>query len=185
VSFPIDPKGYLPAIEWRTREAFLELAGKFARKTGLSLQVRSGRRTCAEQNAIYAQGRSTPGEVVTHASGCRSWHVAGRAVDANVLLPNGATSTNEADYAYAGALWKSLGGGWGGDFPGFPDIGHFELHPGFSIDSVCPSDGSCDAITASIQTKTPLYAKMATPLWGSLIGAAAYIGWMKWKGTRS
>lgn len=182
--FPVDPKGFLPAVEWRTREAFLSLAGKFQRETGLSLQVRSGRRTCAEQNALYAQGRAEGGDVVTHASGCRSWHVTGRAIDANVLLPSGSVSTNEADYAYAGALWKRQGGVWGGDFPGFWDGGHFELHPGLSIADVCPSDVSCDAIAMAVTTKTPLYAQMAVPFWGSILGAAAYIGWMKWKRKR-
>jgi len=185
VSFAVDPKGYLAAVEWRTREKFLALAGKFARATGLALQVRSGRRTCAEQNALYAQGRTTGGAIVTHAPGCRSWHVAGRAVDADVRLPSGAVSTNTADYTAAGALWKRLGGSWGGDFSGFWDGGHFEWHPGLSIAEVCPADGSCEAITAAVKTKTPLYAQMAVPFWGSIIGAAAYLGWMKWKRKRS
>jgi hypothetical protein len=174
-----DPGNQLPSLEWETRERFLQLGAALCRQTGgrYFLRVRpskSGRRTCAEQNAIYAQGRSTPGDVVTQARGCQSWHVLGRAVDADVVDGQTGTMASEALYAAAGALWKSAGGTWGGSFPGFPDIGHFEWHPGVSLSTTCPvpeacSDNAVDTIGISW---------WAWPLATcAVLGAAGYLFW--------
>jgi len=113
-----------------------------------SIKVLSTRRLCATQNALYAQGRTAPGPVVTHARGCQSWHVAGRAVD---FMPTPATETT---YRQIGDIAKSLGGAWGGDFKvrdkvtgewkAFPDLGHIEYHPGLTISDVCPDPDKCD-----------------------------------------
>ncbi len=105
-------------------------------------RVTSTRRTCAEQNAIYAQGRTTPGAIVTNARGCQSWHVCGRALD--IYLGSKAKS---ADYKWLGAQWVSLGGKWGGDFG---DPGHFEYHPGLTIERVCPNPDDCRSIEAPL-----------------------------------
>jgi|SRR5215472_9854901 len=48
---------------------------------GLELRVTCGLRTVDEQNALFEQGRSLPGEIVTHASGGYSAHNFGYAVD--------------------------------------------------------------------------------------------------------
>ena len=39
-----------------------------ARKAGIDLRAISGRRTCAQQDQLYAQGRTAPGNIVTKAS---------------------------------------------------------------------------------------------------------------------
>lgn len=51
---------------------------------GITFRVVQGLRTMASQAAIYAQGRTTPGEVVTNAQPGYSWHNYGTAVD---LIP--------------------------------------------------------------------------------------------------
>lgn len=108
---------------------------KLARARFPKTVVASTRRTCAEQNAIYAQGRTKPGPVVTQARGCMSWHVVGRAMDLNL----GSTAKG-SDYAALGKAWVAMGGKWGGDFG---DPGHFEYHPGMVIESVCPNPDDC------------------------------------------
>jgi hypothetical protein len=105
------------------------------------LAVTSGKRTCAYQDSLYAQGRTAPGPIVTYARGCNSWHVVGRAVD--VLIKAG-----PQDYADLGAYWQSLGGVWGGAFSGqaaaLHDVGHFEYHPGLRYASeVCVDPAHC------------------------------------------
>jgi len=107
---------------------------RFADKSGIGAEVVSTRRTCDEQNAIYAGG------VATQARGCQSWHVWGRAADLRLDGP-------ASDYALLGAKWKEMGGLWGGDFlvHGSPDIGHFEWHPGLKISDVCPDPDVCPA----------------------------------------
>jgi peptidoglycan L-alanyl-D-glutamate endopeptidase CwlK len=48
---------------------------------GIQFRVTQGLRTWAEQNALYAQGRTIPGSIVTNAKGGESWHNLGVAVD--------------------------------------------------------------------------------------------------------
>jgi peptidoglycan LD-endopeptidase CwlK len=45
------------------------------------IEVTQGLRTWIEQDALYAQGRNSPGQIVTHAAGGYSWHNFGLAVD--------------------------------------------------------------------------------------------------------
>lgn len=170
-----DPKGYLPGLQWQTRDKLVELAGRFRTATGLDLRVRSGRRTCAEQNAIYAQGRDGAGEIITHASGCTSWHVLGRAADLDPVTPAGQGQA-EGVYRLAGAIWVGMGGVYGGNFPGFPDIGHFEWHPGLRIEQVCPDPSYCSRIEASIQTVPPASRYLAI---GAVVGLGAF-GLLRW-----
>ena len=175
----LDPTNQLPAIEWQTRDRVHTLASRFQSATGLHLKVRptGGRRTCAQQNTIYAQGRETPGDVVTYASGCTSWHVLGRAVDVDPVDASG-RGQPESAYAKAGAIWQAMGGVWGGAFPGFPDIGHFEWHPGLTIAQACPSPQYCASIEASIQTVMPFgrYAFV-----GAAVAAVGYLGYRGWQ----
>lgn len=104
-----------------------------AARSGVLIRYVSGIRTREQQNALYAQGRTAPGAIVTHAKGCRSWHVQGRAADFAILSKD----KSKAAYEIVGTIAKSLGGKWGGDFPGFPDLGHIEYHPGMAIEDVC------------------------------------------------
>lgn len=48
---------------------------------GIKCVVTSARRTIAEQDALYAQGRTKPGQIVTRAKGGQSPHNFGLAVD--------------------------------------------------------------------------------------------------------
>jgi len=51
------------------------------KERGINCVVTSGRRTIAEQNKLYAQGRTTPGNIVTKAKGGQSPHNFGLAAD--------------------------------------------------------------------------------------------------------
>jgi peptidoglycan LD-endopeptidase CwlK len=48
---------------------------------GIEIRVVQGLRTVAEQDALYAQGRTTPGKIVTNCKGGFSYHNYGLAVD--------------------------------------------------------------------------------------------------------
>jgi hypothetical protein len=125
----------LDSLEGHTHYQWLKLIAA-AEEQGITVRVRSTRRTCAQQNGLYAIGRSEGDtrKVVTKARGCISWHVAGRAIDVDML-----TGT----FHQLGALAKSMGWKWGGDFPGFPDWGHFEWHPNLTIEQNCPDPSRC------------------------------------------
>jgi len=153
MQYALDPKGLLPAVQWEARKAFLELGKRFYQATGYILQVRSGRRTCAEQAEQVRLGFS-------HAAGCRSWHVLARAVDADpVHADTGKVIADSAVYAHAGQIWEQMGGIWGGRFiiSGYPDEGHFEWHPGIDVDQLCPSAADCESVSAAIQTQRPVW----------------------------
>jgi hypothetical protein len=109
----------------------------YAQKMGVNVTLIAGaRRTCAQQNADYAEGRDTPGPIVTEVRGCKSWHVWGRAVDLHIDGPI-------SDYRILGDEWKRWGGIWGGDFS-FDDFGHFEWHPDVPhVSDLCPTGTEC------------------------------------------
>ena len=111
---------------------------------GIELRVVSTRRTCSDQDSIYAKGRTAPGSIVTHAQGCRSWHVWGRAVDFLVMENGRAVSGADSRYDRMGEIAKGLGMIWGGEFSWGRDAGHVEYHPGFTIQQACPDPASCE-----------------------------------------
>lgn len=133
-----DPR--LAELESSARMEFAELLEE-ARKRGLSdVRIVSGKRSCAEQNQIYAQGRTEPGTIVTGARGCQSWHVWGRAIDLS------ATGATRVSWEKLGLWWEARGGSWGGRFPNVDDPGHFEWHPGLRMVDVCPDPDACEEV---------------------------------------
>ena len=161
-------------------QAAVDLLDKYARKKlGTPIKVTSTLRTCSQQNALYAQGRTTPGSVVTGARGCLSWHVLGRAVD--IAIPGGVF----ADYELLGLYWESLGGNWGGRFTNIDDPGHFEWHPGIKIESVCPNPDDCQ--DGQLRSHT---IALTFPSGGSRVGQALAVagamfgGFLLWQRRR-
>lgn len=97
-------------------------------------------RTFAEQDAIYAQGRTKPGKIVTNAKAGFSYHNYGLAIDI-VLLVNGAASWDtvkdfdgdgKADWQEIVHIFKSFGWEWGGYWQ-FKDSPHFQKTFGYSV----------------------------------------------------
>lgn len=84
-----------------------------------------GRRSAARQRALYAQGRTTPGRIVTNT--LASYHTAGRAFDIAWLTPSGSVTFNVPDYFWdaAGRAGEEIGFRWGGRFR-LVDKPHFE-----------------------------------------------------------
>jgi hypothetical protein len=87
------------------------------------LRVAQGYRTSAEQDALYSQGRTAPGPVVTWARGGESTHNLGLAVDVfridgrNLFAPSPTTVE----------IFKRFGFSWGGDWsPPKTDPPHFQ-----------------------------------------------------------
>lgn len=89
-----------------------------------------------EQDRIYAQGRTIPGNIVTNARGSQSKHCftiagqpASKAYDIAIKDDSGAIIKDGSHPSYhrAGAIGKELGLGWGGDWHSLYDPGHFEI----------------------------------------------------------
>ena len=103
------------------------------REAGIAAKVISGNRTYAEQDALYAQGRTKPGARVTNARGGQSNHNFGVAFDIGIFDANGKYWEESPAYAKAGETGKKLGLQWGGDWT-FQDEPHFEWRPDWAKD---------------------------------------------------
>ncbi|EXG86233.1 D-alanyl-D-alanine carboxypeptidase,cell wall-binding repeat-containing protein [Clostridium sp. ASBs410] len=98
-------------------------------KQGLIIMIGETYRTVAEQDALYAQGRTTPGNIVTNAPGSTysSYHQWGTAFD--FFRNDGQGAYNEAGnfFGRVGAIGVSLGLEWGGNWKSPVDKPHFQL----------------------------------------------------------
>jgi peptidoglycan LD-endopeptidase CwlK len=105
-----------------------------AYKEGINAQISHGMRTYAEQNKLFAQGRTAPGNIVTNARGGYSNHNFGLAVDYFLTTWDGskATWTVNDSWRRVAAIGKSLGFEWGGDWRSFKDYPHLEMTGGLS-----------------------------------------------------
>lgn len=104
-----------------------------AAQNGIQIKVISGLRTYAEQNALYAQGRTKPGPKVTNARGGYSNHNFGIAFDIGVF--EGAKYLGDSvKYKAVGALGMDLGLEWGGNWKSLVDQPHFQLRPAWALD---------------------------------------------------
>lgn len=95
---------------------------------GLPILITQTLRTMAEQQALYDQGRSKPGKVVTNAKAGDSPHNYGLAFDV-AFVDNGVITWNEprpGAWDELGKMGESLGLVWGGRWKSFPDRPHFE-----------------------------------------------------------
>lgn len=105
--------------------------------------VISGNRTWKEQDALYEQGRTKPGNRVTNARGGQSNHNFGIAVDCGVFenghylddedsVYGNPALANEVHKAVARDI-KDYGFEWGGNWKSIKDYPHFEVSTGLSL----------------------------------------------------
>ena len=120
----------------RLQEKAVQLKKK-CKKQGISILFSECLRTREEQDALYAQGRTVPGNIVTNAKGSNysSQHQWGIAIDFYLNMDvNG--DGNKKDDAFnnstqlferVGSIAKSIGLGWGGDWMSIKDRPHLYL----------------------------------------------------------
>lgn len=98
-------------------------------------------RTFAEQDAIYAQGRTKPGKIVSNAKGGLSLHNYGLAVDIVLIIDGKEASWDtktdfdkdgKSDWQEIVTIFKQHGWEWGGDWK-FVDAPHFQKSFGYSV----------------------------------------------------
>ncbi len=100
---------------------------------GINIKIISGLRTYEEQDALYAQGRTTPGNIVTNARGRHSNHNFGIAFDVGMFEGN-KYLPESTKYKVVGALGMDLGLEWGGNWKSIVDQPHFQLRPMWATD---------------------------------------------------
>lgn len=102
---------------------------------GIQLRVTQGLRSWNDQAALYAQGRTVPGKVVTNAPPGYSWHQFGLAVDVVPIDQSGQPdwNANHPSWKRIVALGESLGMVSGSTFVHCPDNPHFQLTGSFPV----------------------------------------------------
>ena len=101
---------------------------------GIDLLVTSTYRDSESQDALYAQGRTTPGNIVTNAKGGQSFHNYRCAIDI-VPLVNGKADWNGSHPVWAdiGAIGKECGLDWAGEWTRFKELAHFQYTGGLTL----------------------------------------------------
>ncbi|CAI9429275.1 D-alanyl-D-alanine carboxypeptidase-like protein [Candidatus Ornithobacterium hominis] len=128
-----------PELEQIIQECDRALTGR------AKLRITQGYRTIAEQNALYAQGRTKPGKRVTNARGGSSVHNYALAVDMALIIDGKSASWDvkadwdgdkQADWMEVVLIFKRHGWEWGGDWRTFRDMPHFQKTFGHSVQSL-------------------------------------------------
>lgn len=125
---------------------------KRCKASGLNVLITETYRSKQEQDAIYAQGRTTPGNIVSNAKYPLSPHCWGVAFDFCRNVRGSEYDDSDGFFRKCGEIGKSLGLFWGGDFKSFVDKPHLELKkflPNNSVKTLQTQYGTPDKFIAS------------------------------------
>lgn len=116
----------------RCHPRLIELSKKLisaCKGQGLIIGIGESFRTKEEQDALYAKGRTAPGNIVTNAKGSSysSHHQWGTAFDIYRNDGKGVYKDSDGFFAKVGKIGKSIGLEWGGDWKSPVDKPHFQL----------------------------------------------------------
>ncbi len=123
-----------PAVRENARTAFI--AANAALTGRAQLIITSTLRTFQEQQKIYDQGRTTPGQIVTKAKPGQSMHNYGVALDGALRIDSKVLDWDfkkdwdgdrQSDWSEVVVIFKKYGFKWGGDWISFQDLPHFEM----------------------------------------------------------
>lgn len=131
----------------KARPIFKSFIEEAENELGITLRVVQGLRTFAEQQSIYDQGRTKPGNIVTKAKPGSSFHNFGLSVDL-VPLENGNTNW-KYDYKLLKPFAVKYGLKWGGDFKTILDKPHFEISFGYTWRQLLEKHNKKDFINGS------------------------------------
>ena len=103
---------------------------ELAKEEGFSVLVTNTVRDDEYQALLYAQGRTSPGSIVTNSpTPTFHWNVAGLAFDVCQNI-KGKEYNDPAFWECVSRIGKEIGFTWGGDWKSFPDKPHFQWDAG-------------------------------------------------------
>jgi len=120
------PTALTPLLRRKAEAVILDM-----KMLGHEIRLVQGFRSIAEQDRLYAQGRTTPGNIVTKAKGGESFHNYGCALDFTFRKHGNDAPKNL--WETLGTIGKQHGLEWGGDWKRFVDRPHFQLTLGYSL----------------------------------------------------
>ncbi|MFA1821846.1 M15 family metallopeptidase [Virgibacillus oceani] len=116
-----------------------------ANEIGIQVFITDTVRTLEEQEALFAQGRTDDGNIVTYAKPGESYHNYGLAIDyaledrdGNIIwdIDYDGNENGERDWFEVADIAKELGFEWGGDWDRFQDYPHLQMTFGLSVDKL-------------------------------------------------
>lgn len=131
--------GVHPYVARKVRELAAHLEDE-----GIVIRVVQAFRSYADQDKLYAQGRTAPGEIVTRCVPGNSWHNYGLAVDVAPFTRDGVHAYPVPDWNATHPAWHrieevgvSLGFVAGANFRTFPDNPHLQITGRFPVNPSC------------------------------------------------
>ncbi|WP_164214571.1 M15 family metallopeptidase [Virgibacillus sp. YIM 98842] len=134
------PEELHPKVE-ESKNALL----KRAKEAGIHVVITATVRSMDEQDALYAQGRTEDGNIVTYAEAGESYHNYGLAIDYALEDMEGdiiwdieydGNDNGESDWFEVAEIAKELGFEWGGDWESFQDYPHLQMTFGLSVNQL-------------------------------------------------
>lgn len=134
------PENLHPVVQQKKEVLVQKSADK-----GIRVIVTDGFRSFQEQDLLYEKGRTTDGQIVTHAKGGDSYHNFGLAIDFALLNKQGkalwdtsfdGNENGKSDWIEVVDIAKNLGFEWGGDWKHFKDYPHLEMRFGLTIEDL-------------------------------------------------
>lgn len=113
----------------------------------IAVRIVQGLRTIEQQNALYAQGRTKPGKIVTNARGGSSYHNYGLAMDFAILVDEDKDGDFDilswdikkdndkdgiADWLEVVNVFEKAGWQWGGKWSSIKDFPHLQKTFGYT-----------------------------------------------------
>lgn len=119
----------LPQVRQRVEKMIADCEAQ-----GIDLLVTSTYRDNFSQEALYAQGRTAPGRIVTNARAGQSFHNYRCAVDVVPLLHGKPVwDTKNSLWHDVGRIGKAAGLEWAGDWKRFKEYPHFQYTGGLTL----------------------------------------------------
>lgn len=123
-----DVKELVPVVRKKAEALIAE-----CKNQGVDIIITSTYRDIESQDALYAQGRTAPGKIVTKVKGGQSIHNWRCAFDVVPLVNGKAVWSDSALWSKIGKIGTSLGLDWGGNWQKFKDKPHFQYTGGLNL----------------------------------------------------
>jgi peptidoglycan LD-endopeptidase CwlK len=126
-----------PIVKDRSNQLIQQSAQK-----GIVILITDDFRSAEDQDRLYEQGRTSEGNIVTHARGGESFHNFGLAIDFAIKTPSenviwdmqyDGNQNGKSDWDEVVEMAKALGFEWGGDWAQFKDYPHLQMNFGLTL----------------------------------------------------
>lgn len=106
---------------------------KRCNEAGIDVLITSTYRDAESQNALYAQGRTTPGKIVTRAKAGESFHNWRCAFDFVPIVGGKAQWNDTGLFERCGEIGESIGLEWAGRWTKFKELPHLQFTGGLRL----------------------------------------------------